>query len=143
MTGFDGIELHGAHGYLFSQFYSKLTNKRTDEYGGTLHNRARLLYRVVEEIKKGVNDASFGIAVKINSVEFQEGGFQPEECREVCSRLQELGVDFIELSGGTLESFTGRVSPLKESSMLREGEPSQCLNKNIRLTLFNLYSRLS
>lgn len=141
-TGFDGVELHGAHGYLFSQFYSKLTNMRTDGYGDSLHNRARLLYRVVEEIKKGVNDASFGVAVKINSVEFQEGGFQPEECREVCSRLQELGVDFIELSGGTLESFTEEVSPLKESSRLREGKPNQLI-ETICLELFQSYSRLS
>lgn len=113
--------MHGTHGYIFSQFYSKSSNHRTDEYGGDLHNRARLLYRVVEEIKKGIRNPSFGVAAKINSVEFQEGGFQPEECREVCGRLQELGVDFIELSGGTLENLTGMVS-LKESSKIKEGK---------------------
>ncbi|EJC99147.1 NADH oxidase [Fomitiporia mediterranea MF3/22] len=103
-AGFDGIQLHCAHGYLLAQFLSSTTNLRTDEYGGPLENRARIIYRIIEEMKRRV-PPTFSIAIKINSVEFQHGGFQPEECRTVCAHLESFGVDFIELSGGTYEEF--------------------------------------
>lgn len=102
-AGFDGVELHGAHGYVIAQFLSPRTNKRTDGYGGSLRNRMRLLV----EISKGIRaktSPSFVVGVKLNSVEFQEGGFTAAEAAEVCSVLQdEAGMDFVELSGGTLE----------------------------------------
>ncbi len=102
-AGFDGIELHGAHGYLIAQFLSPRTNKRTDAYGGSLDNRMRFLV----EISKGIRartSPSFIVGVKLNSVEFQEGGFTAAEAAQVCRVLQyEVGMDFVELSGGTLE----------------------------------------
>lgn len=117
-NGSDGVQLHAAHGYLLAQFLAPSTNQRDDEYGGSLENRARLIYEIIQEIRKRVTDPSFILAIKINSVEFQKGGFEPEECRDVCSRLEELGVDVIELSGGTYEelAFMHR----RDSSKARE-----------------------
>ena len=103
--GSDGIQLHAAHGYLLSQFLAKSTNKRTDQYGGELHNRAKIIYDTFAAIRKVVPDPKFILAIKINSVEFQDGGFSPEDCKEVCRELEKLKVDVIELSGGTYESL--------------------------------------
>ncbi|KAI1073552.1 hypothetical protein F5B20DRAFT_501760 [Whalleya microplaca] len=104
-AGYDGIELHGAHGYLLAQFLALTTNKRTDEYGGSLLNRARLIFEIAGEIKKRVNDSKFILGIKVNSVEFQEGGFSPEDCRDLCVELEKHGFDFVELSGGTYQSL--------------------------------------
>lgn len=101
--GSDGVQLHAAHGYLLSQFLAQSTNKRTDEYGGELHNRARIIYDSFAAIRKAVPDPRFILAIKINSVEFQNDGFSPDDCREVCRELEKLKVDVIELSGGTYE----------------------------------------
>ncbi|KAL1858526.1 hypothetical protein Plec18170_002725 [Paecilomyces lecythidis] len=111
-AGFDGIQLHGAHGYLLSQFLSESTNLRTDKYGGDLKNRMRLILEVRDEIAKRVSK-NFIVGIKINSVEFQEKGFQPEEARELCRSLEEHEFDFVELSGGTYENFplTGAKRP--------------------------------
>lgn len=117
-NGSDGVQLHGAHGYLLAQFLSSTTNKRTDEYGGSLENRARIVYEIIAEIRKRVPDPKFIIAIKINSKEYQDGGFQPEECRDMCYHLQELGVDVIELSGGTYESLA--FSHKRDSTRARE-----------------------
>ncbi|KAK1993276.1 NADH:flavin oxidoreductase/NADH oxidase [Colletotrichum falcatum] len=104
-AGFDGIELHGAHGYLLAQFLSPTTNRRTDEYGGPLANRARIILEIAEAVRARVADASFSIGIKVNSVEFQEGGFGTDDCRGLCAALEAHGFDFVELSGGTYESL--------------------------------------
>ncbi len=102
-AGFDGVELHGAHGYVLGQFLAPRTNKRTDAYGGSLTNRMRLLVQVAKGIRARTSP-SFIVGVKLNSVEFQDGGFTAEEAAEVCRVLQdEVGLDFVELSGGTME----------------------------------------
>ncbi|OQE32277.1 hypothetical protein PENSTE_c001G08251 [Penicillium steckii] len=101
-AGFDGIELHGAHGYLLSQFLSSATNLRTDQYGGDLKNRMRLILEVRDEIAKRVRK-DFVVGIKINSVEFQDKGFQPDDAKELCRALEEHAFDFVELSGGTYE----------------------------------------
>ncbi|KAJ5545913.1 hypothetical protein N7494_003498 [Penicillium frequentans] len=103
-AGFDGLELHGAHGYLLSQFLSPTTNHRTDRYGGSLENRMRLIVEVREAIAKRVSP-DFIVGIKINSVEFQEKGFQPEEAKELCKTLEDNKFDFVELSGGTYENW--------------------------------------
>ncbi|GAA5862807.1 hypothetical protein JCM8547_006552 [Rhodosporidiobolus lusitaniae] len=104
-AGADGAQLHSAHGYLLSQFLSGRVNQRTDEYGGPLENRARIVRRVVEEIKKQVPDPNFLLSIKINSQDFADKGLTLEESKEVCKWLDEAGLHLIELSGGTYESW--------------------------------------
>ncbi|KAK2758956.1 hypothetical protein FQN54_003054 [Arachnomyces sp. PD_36] len=105
-AGFDGIQLHGAHGYLLAQFLSQTTNLRTDEYGGPLSNRARLILEIATRIRARVPASTgFMLAIKLNSVEFQRGGITPEECRDLCAMLQnQAQFDFVELSGGTYQT---------------------------------------
>ncbi|TLS26753.1 hypothetical protein PpBr36_04284 [Pyricularia pennisetigena] len=116
-AGFDGVELHAAHGYLLAQFLSETTNRRTDEYGGSLENRMRLILEVTAEVRRRTSK-DFILGIKINSVEFQEKGFRPEEAVQLCEALEAAGMDFVETSGGTYESlgFAHR----KESSRKRE-----------------------
>ncbi|WP_166840992.1 NADH:flavin oxidoreductase/NADH oxidase family protein [Rheinheimera pleomorphica] len=102
-AGFSGVQVHAAHGYLLSQFLSPLTNKRTDEWGGSLQNRARLLVEIVKGIRAQVNPR-FAVAVKLNSADFQRGGFSTEDAHEVVLLLNKLKVDLIELSGGSYEA---------------------------------------
>ncbi|CCG83007.1 NADH oxidase [Taphrina deformans PYCC 5710] len=104
-AGFDGIQLHGAHGYLIAQFLATTTNKRTDRYGGDLANRSRIIFEMLDEIKRRVDDPKFVLGIKLNSVEFQKGGFDTEECAELCRNLEGAGLDFVELSGGTYEEL--------------------------------------
>lgn len=102
-SGFDGINLHAAHGYLLAQFLSPRTNKRTDAYGGSLVNRMRLILEICQEIRRRVQP-DFILSIKLNSTDFQEDGFKPAEARELVRLLQdEIGLDFVELSGGTYE----------------------------------------
>ncbi|WP_047287237.1 MULTISPECIES: NADH:flavin oxidoreductase/NADH oxidase family protein [Pseudomonas] len=102
-AGFTGVEIHAAHGYLLSQFLSPLTNQRTDEWGGSLENRARLLLEIVKAVRSVVS-ADFAVAVKLNSADFQRGGFTADDARKVVELLNELGVDLVELSGGSYEA---------------------------------------
>ena len=110
-AGFDGVEVHAAHGYLLSQFLSPLVNKRTDDWGGRLENRARLLLDVVRAIRTVVS-ASFTVAVKLNAADFQRGGFDADDAARVIAMLEPLGVDLVELSGGSYESpaMAGRLT---------------------------------
>ncbi|MBV7259349.1 NADH:flavin oxidoreductase/NADH oxidase family protein [Erythrobacter crassostreae] len=101
-AGFTGVQVHGAHGYLISQFLSPRVNLRTDEYGGSLENRARLLLEVVKAVRTAVG-ADFPISVKLNSADFQKGGFAFEDSIAVVKWLEAASVDLIEISGGTYE----------------------------------------
>lgn len=102
-SGFDGVQIHSAHSYLLSQFLSPYYNKREDEFGGTIENRARFMVRVYEEIRKRVGEA-FPVTAKINSEDFVEGGLSVDEMLYVCRILEEEGIDAIEMSGGTFDS---------------------------------------
>lgn len=102
-AGFDGVQIHAAHGYLISQFLSPLSNRRTDRWGGTLENRARLLIEVIRAVRAAVR-ADFAVAVKLNSADFQRGGFDAGDAEAVVRLLNELPVDLVELSGGTYEA---------------------------------------
>jgi len=102
-AGFSGVQIHAAHGYLISQFLSPLTNRRTDAWGGELHNRARLLFDVVRSVRAVVSPG-FCVAVKLNSADFQKGGFEASDAVQVVRWLNELAVDLVELSGGSYES---------------------------------------
>mmetsp|Transcript_9361 Transcript_9361/g.34691 ORF Transcript_9361/g.34691 Transcript_9361/m.34691 type:complete len:457 (-) Transcript_9361:2097-3467(-) len=102
--GFDGVQVHSAHGYLINQFLSPKWNERTDEYGGNQENRRRFLREIVVGIRERIKDPSFVVCVKLNSADFQRGGFSEEESMEVVLMLCDLGVDFIEISGGNYEN---------------------------------------
>jgi 2,4-dienoyl-CoA reductase-like NADH-dependent reductase (Old Yellow Enzyme family) len=105
-AGFDGVELHAAHGYLIGQFLSPETNLRTDDWGGSLQARARLLIEVVRAVRDRV-DPAFAVAVKINASDFRPGGFDPDDSAHVVGMLGHEGVDLIEISGRTYESASG------------------------------------
>jgi len=102
-AGFSGVQIHGAHGYLISQFLSPLSNHRTDRWGGSLENRARLLLEVIHAVRASVSP-SFCVAVKLNSADFQRGGFDAADARGVVEMLNPLPIDLLELSGGSYEA---------------------------------------
>ncbi|MEP1206371.1 MAG: NADH:flavin oxidoreductase/NADH oxidase family protein [Rhizobiaceae bacterium] len=102
-SGFTGVQIHAAHGYLINQFLSPLTNRRKDRWGGSLQNRARLLIEVVRAVADSVSD-EFCISVKLNSADFQKGGFDKNDARWVVEQLGEMPVHLVELSGGSYES---------------------------------------
>ena len=103
-AGFDGVQIHAAHGYLLSQFLSPRTNLRQDRWGGSLANRARLLLEVVHAVRARVGPAT-PISVKLNSSDFVKGGFTLEESVQVVQWLNDAGVDLLEVSGGTYEQL--------------------------------------
>ena len=101
-AGFTGVQVHGAHGYLVSQFLSPRVNLRTDEYGGSLENRARFLLEIVAAVRAAVGPG-FPVSVKLNSADFQKGGFDFGDSLQVVKWLEAASVDLIEISGGTYE----------------------------------------
>ncbi|HHK8216719.1 TPA: NADH:flavin oxidoreductase/NADH oxidase family protein, partial [Serratia marcescens] len=118
-AGFTGVQIHAAHGYLISQFLSPLANRRSDRWGGELANRARLLLEVVRAVRQRVSP-DFCVAVKLNSADFQRGGFSPDEARQVLLMLNELPVDLVELSGGSYESPAMQGEAADDSTLARE-----------------------
>ena len=102
-AGFAGVQVHAAHGYLASQFLSPRANLRTDRWGGSLANRARFLLEAVRRTRAAVGSGAV-VAVKLNSADFQRGGFEPGDAVQVARWLQDEGVDLLEISGGTYES---------------------------------------
>ncbi len=107
-AGFDGIQLHAAHGYLLSQFLSPYTNRRTDDYGGSQEKRTRIVVEIIHGIKRIVNE-KFIISAKLNGEDFIEGGLTLKQAIESAKFLKAAGLDFIEISGGTAESRLGPV----------------------------------
>ncbi|MEE9432912.1 MAG: NADH:flavin oxidoreductase/NADH oxidase family protein [Sphingorhabdus sp.] len=101
-AGFTGVQVHGAHGYLLSQFLSPLSNQRTDKWGGSLENRARMLIETVKAVRNAVGP-DFPVCVKLNSADFQRGGFAFEESLAVAKWLEAASVDMLEISGGNYE----------------------------------------
>ncbi|GAA0711579.1 NADH:flavin oxidoreductase/NADH oxidase family protein [Aquimarina litoralis] len=123
-AGFTGVQIHAAHGYLLSQFLSPNTNLRSDQWGGSIDNRSRLLLTIIKEVRKVVG-ADFPIAVKLNSADFQRGGFTEEESLEVVRMLDNEKIDLLEISGGTYEklaffTMNEEDGKLKESTKRRE-----------------------
>jgi 2,4-dienoyl-CoA reductase-like NADH-dependent reductase (Old Yellow Enzyme family) len=118
-AGFTGCQIHGAHGYLVSQFLSPNSNQRTDQWGGSIENRARFVVAVYKEIRAQVG-ADYPIGIKINSADFQRGGFSEEESMAVVEILSQLGMDLIEISGGTYERPAMVKGNRKKSTEVRE-----------------------
>ncbi|MHA1229807.1 MAG: oxidoreductase [Candidatus Helarchaeota archaeon] len=102
-AGFDGVEIHAAHGYLINQFLSPKHNKRTDEYGGPLENRMRILVEVFDEIKSRVSDDLI-ISMRINGSDYVKGGFDIDEAKIVAKKMEEKGIDIINVSASTDET---------------------------------------
>ncbi len=117
-SGFDGVQIHGAHGYLVSQFLSPKHNQRQDKWGGNLKNRMRFLIAVYRSIRESVGD-HFPIGIKLNSADFQKGGFTHEESVETAKVISGLGIDLIEVSGGSYEKPV-MMGEMKKSTMERE-----------------------
>lgn len=124
-AGFDGVQIHGAHSYLLSEFLSPCHNGREDAYGGSIENRARILLEVVAAVRRAIGHDRI-LSVKINSDDFIEGGFVKEEMLEVAPMLGEAGVDAIELSGGSpfspkyMATRPGPISSEKDEVYYRE-----------------------
>lgn len=137
-SNFDAVQIHAAHGYLLSQFLSPYYNKRDDDYGGTLENRAKFLVQVYKEIRKSVGK-TFPVMVKINSEDFLEGGTSLEEIIQVSHMLEDLGMDAIEMSGGTFES--GKLIPSRAGTSKSEDreayyrEAAKVFKKEIKIPL--------
>jgi len=118
-AGFAGVQIHAAHGYLLSQFLSPLVNQRQDQYGGPLENRARLLLELVTLLRAEL-PASFMISLKLNSADFQHGGFSTEDAKQVLLWLNPLALDFVELSGGSYEAPAMQGDSRDGSTLARE-----------------------
>ena len=147
-TGFTGVQFHSAHGYLLSEFLSPDIDNRTDAWGGSLENRARIHIEIINKCRKEVGE-DFPISVKLNSADFQKGGFTSDESIQVAKMLEDSGVDIIEISGGTYEQpkLIGvddltinpkRSEERKESTIAREAyflEYAQDIRKAVSLPL--------
>jgi len=124
-AGFTGVQVHAAHGYLLSQFLSPRSNLRTDQYGGPLVNRARALLDAVKTVRAAVGP-SFPVAVKLNSADFQKGGFDFTDSVQVAQWLEAAGIDLLEISGGTYEQ-----PKLLGVEGLEEEEPQQVAHSTL------------
>lgn len=118
-AGFTGVQIHGAHGYLVSQFLSPHHNIRTDKWGGSPENRRRFVLEVYKSIRQHVG-TDFPVGIKLNSADFQRGGFTEEESLDTIRTLVDAGVDLVEISGGTYETPVMTGITQKESTRLRE-----------------------
>jgi 2,4-dienoyl-CoA reductase-like NADH-dependent reductase (Old Yellow Enzyme family) len=120
-AGFTGVQLHGAHGYLISQFLSPHTNRRTDVWGGDAERRMRFVLEVVRAVREAVGP-EFPIGVKLNSADFQRGGFDEDASMAVVAALEAEGIDLLEISGGTYEAaaMVGNLSTQRQSTRERE-----------------------
>lgn len=117
--GFHGVQIHGAHGYLVNQFLSPHHNRRNDKWGGSLENRMRFAREVYKAIRRDVGP-DFPIGIKLNSADFQKGGFEDEDSIEVIKTLQSDGIDLLEVSGGNYENPSMVGANAKESTIKRE-----------------------
>ena len=118
--GFNGVQIHAAHGYLISSSLSPRINTRTDRWGGTLENRVRPLVAVIRAVRKQVGH-NFVVAVKLNSSDFQKGGFTHSDSIQVAKIIEKEGVDFIEITGGNFEAPKPyQHNPSSHSLMARE-----------------------
>ena len=146
-TGFTGVQFHSAHGYLLSEFLSPDINNRTDAWGGSIENRTRIHLEIIKRCRQEVGE-DFPISVKLNSADFQKGGFSPDESIKVAQMLENAGVDIIEISGGTYEQpkligveasiNAKRSEKRKESTIAREAyflEYAQDIRKAVSIPL--------
>lgn len=117
--GFDGVQIHGAHGYLVSQFLSPRHNVREDQWGGSPEHRRRFVLEVYRAIRTVVGP-DYPVGIKLNSADFQRGGFTEEESMAVVDALVQAGINLVEISGGTYEAPAMTGARMAESTRLRE-----------------------
>ncbi|KAF2087556.1 FMN-linked oxidoreductase [Saccharata proteae CBS 121410] len=121
--GGDGVQVHAAHGYLLAQFLSSNTNRRTDKYGGSIENRARIIVEIAQAIRKRTRP-DFVLCIKLNSTEFQDTNFAAEDVKKLCAILEQNTFDFLEISGGSYEELgflqNKRASTLKREAYFQE-----------------------
>jgi 2,4-dienoyl-CoA reductase-like NADH-dependent reductase (Old Yellow Enzyme family) len=124
-AGFDSVQIHAAHGYLLSQFLTPYYNRRTDEYGGGIHNRARIIYEVIDGVRKVVGN-DYPIMIKLNHNDFMDNGLTENDAFEVFQKISEMGVELLEVSGVNESSGLGllpartRLSNLNNQSYFKE-----------------------
>jgi len=133
-AGFDGIEIHGAHGYLLANFLSPLSNQRTDKYGGSLENRLTLALNLIHKSREAVG-RDFIIGFRISGDEHLPGGLSLEDTLQIVSLLEDAGIDYIHLSSGTMESWKytfpdedGALTPEAEAVKKEVNIPVICPN---------------
>ena len=134
-SGFSGVQIHGAHGYLVSQFLSPHHNRRSDQWGGTLENRMRFVLEVYRRIREKVG-RSYPVGIKLNSADFMKSGFSREDSLAVALMLESEGIDMIEVSGGTYESPSMTGHRVKASTREREAyflSYAEDLKKRVRV----------
>ncbi|MCP3898280.1 MAG: NADH:flavin oxidoreductase [Desulfobacteraceae bacterium] len=117
--GFDGVQIHGAHGYLINQFLSPLTNQRDDDYGGSLENRARFLFEVLDGIRAEVGE-SFPVLIKLNAADYVDGGLELKGALWTAEKLSQKGIDAIEVSSGT--GASGALTPVRTKILSQDKE---------------------
>jgi 2,4-dienoyl-CoA reductase-like NADH-dependent reductase (Old Yellow Enzyme family) len=117
-AGFDGIQLHAAHGYMMSQFLSPFYNKRRDDYGGSVANRTRIVLQILQKVQAEVGK-DYPVMIKLNSDDFIDGGFSVDDMLEVAALLEHAGIDAIELSGGLIR-YSGKYEPARQGLLKTE-----------------------
>ena len=130
VAGCDAVQIHGAHGYLLSEFLSPLFNKREDEYGGSVANRARLVVEVIRAVRAEVG-ADYPVLIKMNSEDFVAGGLSVDDMLESAVLIAEAGVDAIELSGGT--SLSGDLGPIRTRAGIPQDREAYYQDAGLRL----------
>lgn len=117
--GFDAVQLHGAHGFLINQFLSPLTNRRTDEYGGSIENRSRFVLEVYQKVRETVG-SDYPVLIKLNAADYTDGGLEIDDSVYAAKKLAEAGINAIEVSAGT--SASGEKSPVRDKINKSEKE---------------------
>jgi 2,4-dienoyl-CoA reductase-like NADH-dependent reductase (Old Yellow Enzyme family) len=138
-AGFDGVQMHVAHGYLLSKFLNPYYNRREDEYGGSPENRARAIIETYQKIREAVGK-EFPVLIKINCNDFMDQGLSLEECVEVCKSLDKAGLDAIEISGGSPSSRPGEgvIRNVRSESESYFKQFSQVIAKAINIPLISV-----
>lgn len=116
-AGFDAVQIHSAHGYLLSEFLSPFFNRRNDQYGGSIENRARIVLEVFQSVRDAVGE-DYPVLIKLNSQDFIDGGFSVDDMLAVATLLEKAGIDAIEMSGGTLY-LSGDFSAIRTGVMAK------------------------
>ncbi|KAH9257699.1 hypothetical protein BASA81_004157 [Batrachochytrium salamandrivorans] len=138
-AGFAGVQLHAAHGYLLSSFLSPRANKRTDKYGGDLSGRSLLLFEVLQACRKAVGN-DYPLSVKLNSSDFQKGGFSEDDAMKIALQLEQVGLDLLEVSGGSYENPSMMLGPTGFAELQSVGKLGNATSTQLREGYFLVFA---